>query len=629
MRSRTASTAPAAPAPRTLIRCAVLALCLLALAIVLRTLPHSTGPAAPAAFLLTLALPGAAFAAYLAQLRRQHALGMWAPTSLPARILAGPWLRIALGLLGAMTLAMLAAVRLSAPEARDIALLALTPAVFVAVRTALRPRLLRQWRAPFAEGRALLWMALIATGGAVLVDMVAMQRLPPTVTADFVTALRDLRPQTAPLGDSALAALAADAAAVWTAFEHQARSLAADAGHTATLATDLGLAVLRAPALLMAALFTAAFFLPRDAHHRILAPATERTPPPPEAARRRTAILGGLAMLVLGMLYPLLVLQAERAARHHYPDGGMVAAAVQHAELIGDALYRPGTIRRLRAIQQAHPYPDPALGGQAAAALDAGFDAMRLQVDPYLDWYYSLPGEWGRLAALLGGDLEGHLERRLRATLEENAPFADLEALLFDALTQEHRAHRDRLAATRRILSESRLDPDPGATPQIIERMPLAQALAPPDAGGFTTTAQRFGLGAAPISAGGAMVGAMATRTLVARSTLRGTLRSSAVALGRVAAIRSGAASGGTATGAAVGAGLGSIVPGVGTAIGAALGGVVGGLGAGVAGEYLILKLEEHFARPTHKARILHALDQTQREMQTRLAAPDAPRPGR
>lgn len=630
MTSKAGITAPAPsmPAPGTIGRCAILALCLLALAAGLCALPHSTGPAAPAAFLLALALPGAAFGAYLGQLRRQHALGMWAPASRVARLLGGPWLRIGLALLGAMALAVLAALRLSAPEPRDIALLALAPVAFVALRAALRPRLVREWRAPFAEGRALLWIAMITTGALVLLDTAAMQLIPAAATPELATALRDLQPHgSSPLGDSALAALAADTAALWTAFEAQARAFAADAGAAAALATDLGLAALRAPALAAATFLAAAFFLPSDAFRRLLASATAATPPAPPS-RQRAGVFIGMAAALLGVIYPMLVFQAERLARHHYRDGGLGAAAIQHAEMIGDALYRPGTMERLRAAQRAHPHPDPALRAQAAEALDAGFETMRLQVDPYLDWYYSLPAEWGRLAALLGGDIERHLQDRLRATLEAPAPFAEFEALLFDAATQETRARAAQLAAARRILSENRLDPRPGTDLQITGRMPLEQALALPGEAGFTTTAHRFGIAGPPMAAGGAAVGAMVTRGLLAHSAMRGTLHGAAMALGRVAALRGGSATGGAATGAAVGAGLGSVVPGLGTAIGATLGGVVGGLGAGVAGEYLILKLEEHFARPAHKARILEAIDRTQRDMHAGIAATGEPRPG-
>jgi hypothetical protein len=47
---------------------------------------------------------------------------------------------------------------------------------------------------------------------------------------------------------------------------------------------------------------------------------------------------------------------------------------------------------------------------------------MEANVDLYLDWYYSLEGEYGRIGNMLVGDLHGYMLEQFRHTLQRGAP---------------------------------------------------------------------------------------------------------------------------------------------------------------------------------------------------------------
>ena len=75
---------------------------------------------------------------------------------------------------------------------------------------------------------------------------------------------------------------------------------------------------------------------------------------------------------------------------------------------------------------------------------------MRANVEGYLDWYYSLPGEWTRLAHLLTGNIEEHLRSRLSEQLSAGEPFATFEQEFEQALRGEAR----RVEEFRRLAGE-------------------------------------------------------------------------------------------------------------------------------------------------------------------------------
>ena len=75
----------------------------------------------------------------------------------------------------------------------------------------------------------------------------------------------------------------------------------------------------------------------------------------------------------------------------------------------------------------------------------------------------------------------------------------------------------------------------------------------------------------------------------------------------------------GAVGGAAVGGSVGSVVPVVGTAAGAVMGGIAGGTAAWLATDYVLIKLEEYISRESFKREILYGINEQKAEVMRTL----------
>ncbi len=295
-------------------------------------------------------------------------------------------------------------------------------------------------------------------------------------------------------------------------------------------------------------------------------------------------------------------------------------AVVETVEMIGDNYYKPGTTEQ---IEQA--YLD-SLGkleaslGKLREATDTGFRQMTENVDDYLDWYYSLPGEYERIVALATGVLENWMAEKLQNYLMKGNVFGPVQQSIENVLQNNQQLRAAHVQKVEQILTENRVQPADNSKLEIVRHASLS-ALKEPPAHSVIVNLENRMLISGGIGTAGAITGAIAGK-ITAKVAGKGIIKLGAQALIKVTAGKAVSALGGAAAGAATGMALGSFIPGIGTAIGAAIGGIIGGITIGLTVEKLLLMLEEAFSREEFKRQILEAIEEERIEFEKFLHNP-------
>lgn len=250
--------------------------------------------------------------------------------------------------------------------------------------------------------------------------------------------------------------------------------------------------------------------------------------------------------------------------------------------------------------------------------LEAAFDPLAAAVPGYLDWYFSAPGSYQRLAVALVGDLDAWLDEQLHERLVVpsglEAALAQLQADYPERLAREQQAMAEGLAATlheRYAPRQVAAEPGEGESPGLDLDAVLQHAL---DEG-----LDRSRWRAAAV--GGSGVGLLAGRALAGRLGAGAAVQGSRMAL-RSLALRLGTgaarslASGGAAAVATSPSGPGAVVVGTLTTA-ATLAGIAGS-------EYALLKGQEARYRPAMEAQLQEALDEARAALALSLEAATA-----
>ncbi len=331
----------------------------------------------------------------------------------------------------------------------------------------------------------------------------------------------------------------------------------------------------------------------------------------PSAASARAAVAAAVAALAT-----LIALQSTAAldglARGHASP--LALQRLPGCERIGQQFYTVGTldaVRRLalQALGQARAAP------ALCERLQPVRQASNAAVERYLDWYFSLGAEWGRIFHLLGGKPEAFLQERLERTLSETP---GLEGW-WQQVQQQAERSRGALDTGRRqvqeVLARHHLALD--------GQRCLVQAQAPalPEWQLLGDAQQRLAASAVAGVGLGSLAGVVAAKVMG-----KATMKAAAKVLAKAAAKQAAGKAGGAGAGALLGAGLGSAVPGLGTAVGAAVG-AVAGLATGVAIDWALLRAEEMVTREDMRAQLQAALAEQIDAVAEALACAPVPHP--
>lgn len=304
-----------------------------------------------------------------------------------------------------------------------------------------------------------------------------------------------------------------------------------------------------------------------------------------------TAWLLGLVGVLLASVLVQTTAQVDAQLRTH--TNPLALQRMPECERIGQQLYRIGTLEATRQIALQ------ALGQmQALPALCTGLQnaqhEMDAAVERYLDWYFSLGAEWGRLLRMLTGDVGGFLQDKLAETLSGTPGLA---ALLEQAQQQTERNNAAMQTAQQRMaqtLERHHLALDAG---QCLLRSEVAELPA----------VQLLGQAQQRLTASAiAGTGAGAFAAVVAGKAMAKTSMKAASKVLAKAAAKQGL---GKAGAAVAGAALGSVVPGIGTAAGAIAGAVAGAV-VGVGIDWAALYAEEHLTRHAMRDDLRAALNE-------------------
>lgn len=540
---------------------------------------------------LVTAVPLTLVGAHGAAMRRLRRLQVLDPGGWAFRRLSGPVLRVAVQLVVALVLALILLVRLAGQGLAEWAALGVAA---LAV-----PLGARAWDA-LAGGQiaeAFRTGARIRAGWVIgaLAGLVAYLVLRGQVGAPVM-----------PAGPyrSALVEQAVLLGAQWQLLEDFALGQLAVLGDWGRLAAGIVSALGVLALAWTGAGLAAAFLLTRAALARALAPVGAPTPGP--VALGWTA---ALVTILLAFVYVPALALAEATLRGMPRQDRPSEVFVTQVEEIGGRYFAPGTIaeitgRRIEAQVEAAP------GARALlhAEIDAGFDAMTANVDPFLDWYYSLPAEYAQIGHLLAGDFESYLAGRMADFLGRGAPFAGLEEALAGLETVDAALRPDLARELAGMAEARRVDVVPGQ-PLAVTGRAEAPVLLGLDGIGIAGAVGEGLKTRLAVSGGTAGVAGALTGAVVAKLGAKGVTKVAAKAAVKVAASKGIGGTAGAGAGAAAGGLLGSVVPGLGTAAGALIGGAIGGLAVGVGTDFLLKKLEEALSRETLRADIVAELD--------------------
>ena len=347
-------------------------------------------------------------------------------------------------------------------------------------------------------------------------------------------------------------------------------------------------------------------FLPPREYRRLFGPLSVEPIPPKVSALSVGLHSAFLAIFLLALYLP----GAGELERWAMARGATVSADIRQtaqvhvdqavkAVIIGGRKYRAEILNELEALQRL-VLPS---GEEAREALrdeiNRIFDGYLDNVDSYLDWYYSLAGEYARLKELLVGQIEKYM---LDTLTEKIGMGVDLGGLVQIAERYQagFKAYKQRL---RELLAKHELGDERPL--EVLRVMSLDEIIAP-----LTINAEMFSIGSRLGVGTGVGLGAGVAAAKIAQKT---TFKLAAKALLKMATAKGAAAGVGALGGTAAGAALGSVIPGPGTVIGAGVGLAVGVI-ASLTVEKGLLSLEEIFKREDFKKEITEAINESRKE---------------
>lgn len=268
---------------------------------------------------------------------------------------------------------------------------------------------------------------------------------------------------------------------------------------------------------------------------------------------------------------------------------------------IAGEFFQPGTVARLADNDASWRAENEAFVRAIETELNAAFGRAHAGVDPFLDWYYSLGAEFGRVSALVAGRSAQALESKLQSMLTAGGDGQPLGSIVQLHARRIERVHSVLSAERAAILDEQRVTLSDNERPVVANEIDIIPDLTIDPVVLITLESRMWA------SAGAGSMASIAGSQVARRLAARGVFQRAALTVANAAAGRRAL----VAAGAAGGAAAGSVVPGLGTLIG----GAVGGAGALLATNWMLLKVEEQLSRDALSAEIHAAIDVSEAEL--------------
>ena len=238
---------------------------------------------------------------------------------------------------------------------------------------------------------------------------------------------------------------------------------------------------------------------------------------------------------LLAQFEPLASGIADRRKRVEETATPIVEAALRVERIDGDTncvpegqndddepscLYRQGTVEEIRIARADAASLVGAAADELRREVDVAFARLENEaVEEYLNWYYSLVGEYGRLWMLLRGGtarLEEHLTARAHETFGQEERFTGVTVAIERVFIADGQARTAYENAVRVILDRNWLDPEQ-AEVEVVLTESLEDILQPSLDQDFIPAAHRFGVA----GVGGSAVGAGVARIVAHKVTAK------------------------------------------------------------------------------------------------------------
>ena len=341
------------------------------------------------------------------------------------------------------------------------------------------------------------------------------------------------------------------------------------------------------------------FVISRDEYRRVFGPLSDEDDPAP-LPKHRIAITLAVITFVAVFVYGPLFAQLEGWTSRHPELIAVIKKYELKVEEIDDGYYNAGTIQKIELVKAIALGKIDVSRIALESQVDRTFDRIEFKVDGYLDWYYSLAGEYTRLAKLVSGQIEDYMGEKLAEKLQQDEALKELSESIDAAFTRYKEVSDEYRQTVKQILDANRVV-IPVADATIVKITTLNDILAMPNHTDVVAFKSRV--------AGGA-IAAVVTGGITAKVVSKGVFKMAAKALSKIAISKAGGAVGG----ALIGAGIGSAVPGIGT-----VAGLIAGAIAGVVTDGVLLKLEEDISRDEFKKEILVAIREAKADFKLRL----------
>ena len=307
------------------------------------------------------------------------------------------------------------------------------------------------------------------------------------------------------------------------------------------------------------------------------------------------SVVGTLMFLGAAFLFAGLDSSAGSASAEEKVEA-LKKTTTEYVVQVDGVLYRSGFYDEVQSLKR--DYSDRIAKAQQEVLLSHArmCGAMEANVDRFLDWYYSLGAEYMRIANTLVRNGERYLQEKLEENLYYGIDTAAFKSLLnnLGQLEDEY----DYLVAEAG--QKFRLTEAPGAGVTVVALdssfLDLLDRNATIDFKSRMGVSSTLGLAAGAVAAKALSKPAMKVAATTIAKLVAGKLATGAAAGGSVAA------------GVYLGGAIGSVVPGVGTAVGAGVGGAITGIGAWIAGDAIMVSLEEYVSRDDMRREILEAI---------------------
>ncbi len=362
------------------------------------------------------------------------------------------------------------------------------------------------------------------------------------------------------------------------------------------------------------------FLISRVEYRRVFGPLDDADQPLPVSGSRIATVAAVTAFLSLFIYLPVFVY--IEAWVQQTPEMANVrkskeAWVIPKLEQIDESYFKEGTLAQIQAarVEALHKTEVSLIYLESQA--ERAFDRLEANVDNYLDWYYSLAGEYSRIVNLLVGELEDYMVEKLEEFLKEGDAFKDFQTALNTLLAEHAETMRIYRQTVHDIMEENQIVPAESPF-RIVKQVSLQDVLNPPIHQDMISLEKRLMAGGGAGASAGVLT-AVVIKKITGKIISKNVLHLSAKALIKVVLGKTAGGITGAGAGSAAGATIGSAFPVIGTAAGAVIGGIVGGIAAGVTVDKLLIQLESLINREELRREIIAAINEARLEFKSKL----------